>query len=255
MLIWIKALKAISSLWPAKLIGPMVPSFHLDGRIKDDRSYGAHLWKPIGSKCIEWLDTKPAGSVLYVSFGSMAHMAPNQMEEVACALKECTKPFIWVVKESEQSKLPDKFLQSIDEEKGLVIPWCSQLEVMAHKAVGCFVTHCGWNSILEGLSLGVPLVALPQWTDQPTNAKQVRDVWGVGVRAWMDEEGVVRRGEIEHCIREVMEGERAEEIRKNAMKWKKLAKEAVDEGGSSDKNIEEFVGILKSWKSERTLVN
>ncbi|XXG89413.1 hypothetical protein AAC387_Pa12g1415 [Persea americana] len=250
-----EALKAISSLWPAKLIGPMVPSFYLDGRIKCDKSYGAHLWRPIGSKCMDWLDQKPGGSVVYASFGSMAHVPPNQMEEVASALKECNKHFIWVVKESEQPKLPDKFLQSIDDDKGLVITWCSQLEVLAHQAVGCFVTHCGWNSTLEALSVGVPLVAVPQWTDQPTNAKQVRDIWGVGVRAKMDEEGIVWREDIKHCIREVMEGKKAEEIKKNTIKWKKLAKDAVDEGGSSDKNIEDFVRMLVKWKGQTTLCN
>ncbi|KAG5589098.1 hypothetical protein H5410_039612 [Solanum commersonii] len=54
-------------------------------------------------------------------------------------------------------------------------------------SIGCFLTHCGWNSTLESISLGVPMVAIPQWTDQPTNAKLVKDVWEIGVRAKQDE--------------------------------------------------------------------
>ncbi|XP_058094339.1 UDP-glycosyltransferase 74B1 [Magnolia sinica] len=248
-----QAAKAISDLWPVKMIGPMVPSSYLDGRIKGDTSYGASLWKPDSDKCIQWLDTKPNGSAVYVSFGSMAEVSPKQMDEIAWGLKGCNIPFIWVVKESEQCKLPDWFEPSI-EDQGLLISWCDQLQVMAHEAVGCFVTHCGWNSTLEGLCLGLPIIGVPQWADQPTNAKLVEDVCGVGLRAKMDGEGIVRREEIEFCIREVIHGERGKEIKKNSRKWRELAKEAVDEGGSSDKNIDEFVSMLCGG-NRSTLIN
>jgi pathogen-inducible salicylic acid glucosyltransferase len=102
------------------------------------------------------------------------------------------------------------------------------------------VTHCGWNSTTEGLSTGVPMVAVPPWSDQTTNAKYVEDLWRVGVRVQSDKEGVVRKEEIERCVREVMEGERSMEYRQNATRWKK-AKKAVSEGGSKDKNIVEFL--------------
>ncbi|KAL9339963.1 hypothetical protein Peur_066182 [Populus x canadensis] len=95
------------------------------------------------------------------------------------------------------------------------------------------MTHCGWNSTLEALSLGVPMVAMPHWIDQPTNAK---------VKA--DEKGIVTKEEVEGCIREVMEGERGNEMRRNSEKWMKLAKTAVDEGGSSAKSITEFAAEL-----------
>lgn len=88
------------------------------------------------------------------------------------------------------------------------------------------------------------MVAMPQWTDQPTNAKFVSDIWKVGIRVKVDEEGIVTQKEIERCIREVMEREISNEMVKNSEKWKKLACMAVDDGGSSDKNIEEFVTKL-----------
>ncbi|CAK9157850.1 unnamed protein product [Ilex paraguariensis] len=121
-----------------------------------------------------------------------------------------------------------------------------ELQVLAHYAVGCFMTHCGWNSTLEALSLGVPLLAMPQWTDQPTKAKFIVDVWQVGIRLKVDEKGTVIREEIENFINEVMEGERGKELKRNVVKLKELAKEAVDEGGSSTINIEEFVSEVLS---------
>nr|WIW42897.1 UDP-glycosyltransferase [Nicotiana tabacum] len=91
----------------------------------------------------------------------------------------------------------------------------------------------------EALSLGVPMIIMPQWTDQTTNAKLLQDEKGVRVNA--NEKGLVGREEIEKCVRIVIEGDKGKELKKNALKWKELAKEAVNVGGTSDKNIEEFV--------------
>ncbi|KAG8642057.1 mogroside IE synthase-like isoform X2 [Manihot esculenta] len=229
--------------WRLRTIGPTVPSMYLDKRIEGDRNYGINLFKPNSSACISWLQSKPIASVVYVSFGSVVEPRVEQMREVAWGLKRSNCYFLWVVREAELSKLPENFAEETGE-KGLVVTWCSQLEVLAHEAIGCFLTHCGFNSVLEALSLGVPMVAVPQWSDQPTNAKYVEDVWKTGIRAKPDEEGIVRREVVELCLREVMEGEKGKEIRDNARKWKKLSKEAIDEGGTSDKNIDEFVAAL-----------
>jgi pathogen-inducible salicylic acid glucosyltransferase len=195
---------------------------------------------------MKWLDTKEIGYVVFASFGSLADLREEQMEELSLGLKNSNCYFLWVVRESEEKKLPDNFLEETTE-KGLVVTWCPQLDVLAHKAIGCFMTHCGWNSTLEALSLGVPMVAMPQWTDQPTNAKFIADVWKVGIRIKLNEKGIATREEIELCIREVMEGERGKEMKKNSLRWKELAIKAVDEGGSSNKNIE-FVAKLAHSK-------
>ncbi|XP_077252961.1 mogroside I-E synthase-like isoform X1 [Tasmannia lanceolata] len=233
----------MEGLWPVKTIGPTLPSMYLDKVMVSDNDYGINLSNPNGEPCQKWLDTRPTASVVYVSFGSVANLKADQMEELAWGLKESNKNFLWVVRASEQSKLPKNFVEETIE-KGLVVTWCPQLEVLAHSAVGCFVTHCGWNSTLEALSLGVPMVAVPQWTDQPTNAKYVEDIWGVGLRVKVGENGVVRREEMENCIIEVMEGVRGKEIKKNAGKWMEFAKEALAEDGSSIKNIDDFVAKL-----------
>ncbi|XP_044498484.1 mogroside IE synthase-like [Mangifera indica] len=233
----------MASKCPIKTIGPTIPSFYLDKRLKNDNDYGLSLFKPKTETCKTWLDSKEISSVVYVSFGSLAALGEEQMEEIAWGLTRSNFFFLWVVREIEFEKLPKNFLEETSK-KGLVVSWSPQLEVLAHKSVGCFLTHCGWNSTLEALSLGVPMVAMPQWTDQTTNAKFVEDVWEVGVRVRPYEKRIVTREEIEICIKEVMEGERSKNIRKNTEKWKKIAKEAVDKGGSSDKNLEEFVTQL-----------
>ncbi|XP_050374038.1 UDP-glycosyltransferase 74B1-like [Argentina anserina] len=238
-----KAAKAVAKLWPAKLIGPMIPSAYLDDQIKGDSGYGASLWKPLGEECIKWLETKAPKSVVYVSFGSMVSLTAEQMKEFALGLKETGVHFIWVVRASELGKLTDEIIDSV-KEKGLLVTWCNQLEALAHEAIGCFVTHCGWNSILEGLSLGVPMVAVPKWADQMTNAKFVEEIWEVGVRAKEDDEGIVRKEEFVSCLKEVMEGERSKEIKKNSRKWRELAEKEINKGGSSDICISEFVELL-----------
>ncbi|XP_059447553.1 mogroside IE synthase-like [Corylus avellana] len=233
----------MASQWPVKTIGPTIPSMFLDKRLEDDKEYDLNLFKPNADVCMKWLDTKEIGSVVYASFGSLAALGEEQMEELAWGLKNSNCYFLWVVRKSVENKLANNFLQETAE-KGLVVSWCPQLDVLAHKAIGCFMTHCGWNSTLEALSLGVPMVAIPQWTDQPTNAKFIVDVWKVGVRIKLDEKGIVTKEEIELCIRKVMEGEEGKETKKNSMRWKELAIEAVDKRGSSDKNIEEFLAKL-----------
>jgi pathogen-inducible salicylic acid glucosyltransferase len=111
-------------------------------------------------------------------------------------------------------------------EKEIVFRWCLQLEVLTHELVGCFMTHCGLNSTLEAFTCGFPIVVVPQWTDQPTNAQYIMDFWKMRLKAPIDEKGLVSREAAKHCIREIMEGERGKEIKKNAIKLRKLAKEA-----------------------------
>ncbi|XP_011628727.1 UDP-glycosyltransferase 74E1 [Amborella trichopoda] len=234
--------------WSPKLIGPALPSVYIGSRNPRASKTSDEQGKP--TDCLHWLDDRSAGSVVYVSFGSLAALSPEQMEEVAGALRWCKWPFLWVVRlpfanQKGGNALPQGFIEATSEQ-GLVVPWCPQLDVLVHRAVGCFVTHCGWNSTLEGLTQGVPMIAIPQWSDQPTNSKLVSDVWKLGVRAEADETEVVRRGELERCIREVMEGERGAELRRNAERWRDLAREAVADGGSSDNNIKEFVAKMSS---------
>ncbi|XP_076949694.1 UDP-glycosyltransferase 74G1-like [Bidens hawaiensis] len=232
-------------MWNLKVIGPTLPSMHLDKRLKDDKYYGFNLFKANHNECMAWLSDKPKGSVVYVSFGSMIKLGPEQMEELAWGLSDCGVNFLWVVR-GKEGKLAKDFLDMKRiPEKGLVVAWCRQLDVLAHESVGCFVTHCGFSSTLEAVSLGVPVVGMPRVSDQSTNAKYLDEIWGVGVRVKADENGIVRRETLTSCIKKIMEEERGVVARKNASQWKELAKLAVGEGGSSDRDIDEFVYELR----------
>ncbi|XP_044465917.1 UDP-glycosyltransferase 74F2-like [Mangifera indica] len=236
---------SMPKICPLLTIGPTIPSFYLDNRIEDDKGYDLNLFKLDKSICIDWLNAKPKGSVVYVSFGSMANLSHKQMEELAWGLNNTKFHFLWVVRDIEDTKLPHGFIEETAN-KGLIMKWSPQLEVLSNEALGCFFSHAGWNSTIEALSLAVPMVVMPQWTDQPTDAKFVADVWKVGIRVRVEENGIVTREEIEKCLREVMEGERAKEMKMNAEKWRKLAIEAVSEGGTSDTNIDEFVSKVRA---------
>ncbi|KAF8723253.1 hypothetical protein HU200_021769 [Digitaria exilis] len=182
----------MASRWGAKTVGPTVLLAYLDNRLTDDISYGFHLHTPMTAESKAWLDGRQAHSVVYVSFGSIVALSSDQMAEVAEGLYNSGKDFMW-------------------------------LDVLVHPAIGCFVTHCGWNSTMEGLCAGVPMVAMPQWGDQPMNAKYIEDVWRVGVRVRPNAEGMVHKEELERCVREVMEGETSKKFRKNAAIWSEKA--------------------------------
>lgn len=215
-------------------VGPVIQSAFLDGK---------HDSVTNSSKEIEWLNSKPESSVIYVSFGTMLKLPKPEMEEIAKGLLKSRRPFMWVIKKNEDEKEEEK-LSCMDEleEQGMIVSWCSQIDVLSHKALGCFLTHCGWNSTLECLASGVRVVAYPKWTDQGTIAKMIEDVWKTGVRVNGSEQGNVDGDEIYRCLEMVIgDGEKAEELRRNAKAWKYMAREAVKEGGTSYNNLKGFI--------------
>ncbi|KAL3724275.1 hypothetical protein ACJRO7_029444 [Eucalyptus globulus] len=248
----LEVVKWMGSQCPVLTVGPTIPSMYLDKRIQHDKDYGLSLFKLNDAEtCIEWLDSKDADSVVYISFGSLASLGEEQMEEIAIGLKRMKSNFLWVVRASEEKKLPCNFMRDMEllDGKGLVVKWCDQLQVLSHGSVGCFMTHCGWNSTMEGVSLGVPMVVMPQWTDQPTNAAFITEVWKVGLRVRVNEKGIVTGEEIESCVNKIMGGERGKEIKANSLKWRERARIAMEEGGSSDNNISDFVkNIIEMYK-------
>lgn len=229
---------SMNDIFPIKAVGPLVP-YSLLGR-DEEEDVGIEMWKPQDS-CIEWLNKKPPSSVIYISFGSLIFLSEKQIESIAKALKNSESNFLWVIKNKEgggeKISLP-KFLLEESEEKGMVVTWCPQTKVLVHPSIACFLTHCGWNSILEAITAGTPMIGYPQWTDQPTNAKLVADVFGMGIRLKQDSDGFVESEEVERAIREMVGSEM---FKKNALELKRKAREAVAHAGSSDTNIQSFV--------------
>ncbi|XP_061373047.1 phloretin 4'-O-glucosyltransferase-like [Gastrolobium bilobum] len=226
-------------------IGPLIPSAFLDGKDANDTSFGGDIFHS-SNGYIEWLDSKAVSSVIYVSFGSFCVLSKIQMEEIARALLDCGHPFLWVIREKEKNgkEMEELSCKEELEEKGKIVKWCSQVKVLSHASLGCFVTHCGWNSTMESLVSGVPVVAFPQCSDQKTNANMIEDVWKTGVRVnhEVNEDGVVQAEEIRTCLEVVMgNGEKGNELRGNAKKWKVLARDASEEGGPSETNLKTFL--------------
>lgn len=237
----IKALEKTLNVIP---IGPLIPSAFFDGDDTTDKSFGGDLLVSTDDQdYFEWLDSKPERSVVYVAFGSLVAMSKEQKIEVLHGLVQSKRPFLWVIRSSdgEEEEMMKKMVENhvrFNGGDGMIVAWCLQTEVLNHKSVGCFVTHCGWNSTLESLVCGVPLIGCPHFSDQTTNAKLVEEVWGNGVRARANGEVVIKREELRKCLDVVMgDGDRGEEIRKNALKWRGLAVEAVKDGGSTFSNL------------------
>ncbi|KAA8531647.1 hypothetical protein F0562_006636 [Nyssa sinensis] len=222
--------QSMSFFKPVLPVGPLISSVAAEVNTCNARD-----------SCLEWLDEKPSSSVVYIAFGSVIVLTQKQMENIAMALKNINRSFLWIMKPSEREYLEKKNDELPFLEKGLVVSWCDQEKVLRHQAVSCFLSHCGWNSTLEAVVAGVPVIAFPEWIDQPTNAKLLVDVFKMGVRMRPEEDGIVTKGEVERCIFEITDGPRASEMKKRAMDLREAAKKAVADGGSSDRNVDHFI--------------
>nr|XP_034579782.1 UDP-glycosyltransferase 73C1-like [Setaria viridis] len=202
-----------------------------------------------------WLDEQAPGSVVYVSFGSIARKLPKQLFEVGHGLEDSGEPFLWVVKEREAAA-PEvrEWLDALEartEGRGLVVRgWAPQLAVLSHRAVGGFVTHCGWNSLLEAIAHGVPVVTWPHFSDQFFNEQLAVDVLGVGVPIGVtapvmifdDETVPVAQEDVVRAVAALMGGgKEADERRKKAKEYGEKARKAMEQGGSSYENLTRFV--------------
>lgn len=196
--------------------------------------------------CITWLDKQAPKSVIYVSFGSLIALEKKVLIDMAWGLAKSNQRFVWVVRPgsvcgSEWTEfLPEGFVEET-RERGLIVKWVPQKKVLAHSAIGGFWSHCGWNSTLESISEGVPMICQPLNIDQMVNARYVSYVWKIGLEL----EGF-EKGEMERLIRRVMVDEEGEEMRVRANGLKEKVKEAVENGGCSHDSLEDLVGFISS---------
>ncbi|XP_021752435.1 linamarin synthase 2-like [Chenopodium quinoa] len=207
------------------------------------KSFRPTLWKD-DIQCLEWLAQRKPKSVVYVNYGSVTTMSKENVVEFAWGLAKSKHPFLWVLRPDvvsmeESELLPKEFFDEV-RDRGLVVSWCPQEQVLVHPAVGVFLTHCGWNSLLEAVCRGgLPIICWPFFFEQPTNCRYacLEDEWGVGLEVNQE----VKRKEIQDLVREVMDGKKGEKLRKNALGWQERAEEATDVGGSSFDDFERLI--------------
>uniref|UniRef100_A0A251VDX6 Glycosyltransferase n=1 Tax=Helianthus annuus TaxID=4232 RepID=A0A251VDX6_HELAN len=160
------------------------------------------LWKE-ESECIDWLQDKEPNSVVYVSFGSETIISSQELLELGWGLVNSNHYFIWIIREDLVNGKAAVLLQELEEaikKRGFIASWCPQEEVLNHHSVGGFLTHCGWGSLIESLSAGVPMICRPGAADQPVNCNQMCKKWEVG----MELRNVIKRDEVEKLVRELM---------------------------------------------------
>ncbi|XP_048322281.2 UDP-glucose flavonoid 3-O-glucosyltransferase 7 [Ziziphus jujuba] len=209
-------------------------------------------------ECMNWLNSKKPNSVIYVCFGSLADFDDAQLLEIAHGLEASGQEFIWVVKKGKHEGVKAEWLpvgfEKRMEGKGLIIRgWATQMLILQHEAMGGFVTHCGWNSTLEGICAGLPMVTWPVLADQFYNEKLITQILGIGVsidnRRWsMFMVDCMKREAIENAVSRIMVGEEAEEMRSRARALGEMAKGAVEEGGSSCSDLNALIEELKQRK-------
>jgi hypothetical protein len=202
---------------------------------------GSNLWKEDDS-CFGWLDGKPPRSVVFVNYGSVTVMTNEELVEFAWGLANSGHDFLWIVRpdliHGDAAVLPPEFMESVGG-RGLLASWCPQEAVLRHEAVALFLTHSGWNSTLESLSGGVPMLSWPFFAEQPTNSLYKRAEWGVAMDVGGG--GDVRREAVEARIREAMGGEKGRAMRKRAAEWSESAARATRLGGSSFGNLDSLI--------------
>ncbi|GMH19633.1 hypothetical protein Nepgr_021474 [Nepenthes gracilis] len=235
---------------PVFAVGPLI-----GGRVKSvgDEGGGRH-------ECLSWLDSQPSKSVVYLCFGSMGVLPAEQLKEMAIGLEKSMQRFLWVVRSppteskpapedkeepSLESFLPEGFLERV-KERGLVVrSWAPQMEVLSHDSVGGFVTHCGWNSVVEAVWNGVPMVAWPLYAEQKLNKVFLVEDVKLALPLKWSRTGFVSAAELEERVRELMDSVGGNEIRERVARMKEAARAAMCDGGSSRVALDR---VIELWK-------
>nr|ABR16563.1 unknown [Picea sitchensis] len=252
---------------PVWSIGPLVPknaTSSSSGTAENPNSSFSD------SECLKWLNSREPESVVYVNFGSQIALSAHQMQEVAAGLEASGQSFLWAVKKPNDpedmdgasfiSSLPvdlQAFIQRYSgagyraDSRGLVVlGWVPQSQILGHPATGGHVSHCGWNSTLERIGQGVPILAWPFRHDHPCEAKLLVEELGVAeeIRREEKENGVfvVKREEVERAAKLIIKGEKGKEMRRRALQLKEGAERATRQGGSSFKNLDRLALLIRS---------
>ncbi|CAO2815064.1 unnamed protein product [Amaranthus hypochondriacus] len=218
-----------------------------------------------GSNCLTWLDRQPYKSVLFVSFGSGGTLTSNQLYELAIGLENSEVRFLWVVRRPNDESsfgsyynnhdqddifnfLPKGFAERTKDRGLLVMSWAPQIDVLSHKSTAGFLTHCGWNSVLESIVHAVPLIAWPLYAEQKMNAVILNEGLKVALRPKYNEHGIVEADHVTNMIKELMFGEDGKKIRIEINKLSESAKKAISNIGDSTKSL---ISVASKWTSSK----
>ncbi|KAK7412150.1 hypothetical protein VNO78_03599 [Psophocarpus tetragonolobus] len=225
-------LPSLYTIGPFPLLLNQSPQNHL-------LSLHSNLWKE-DTGCLDWLESKECRSVVYVNFGSITVMSAEQLLEFAWGLANSKKPFLWIIRPDlvigGSVILSSEFVNET-RDRSLIASWCPQEEVLNHRSIGVFLTHCGWNSTIESICGGVPMLCWPFFADQPTNCRYICNEWEIGIEV----DSNAKREEVEKLVNELMVGEKGNKMRKKAMEFKKKAEEVTSPRGSSYINLDTLI--------------
>ena len=194
-------------------------------------------------------------SVILISFGSTTTLSQEQVNEIALGLEQSNRRFIWVLRKGDNAEklkdkdvkieLPEGFEVRV-EGRGIMVNWATQLEFLGHSSTGGFMSHCGWNSCIESINMGVPIATRPISFDQPFNAILVTNLLEIGitVKCWSHRDELVKASTIEKSIETLMSTIEGEEMRQRAMELSKKIKNSVSRGGLAREAMELFISHI-----------
>ncbi|KAH7440510.1 hypothetical protein KP509_04G110900 [Ceratopteris richardii] len=249
-------LQALSHRWgtqlPVHAVGPLMEPLK--------QKCSTSLWKE-DEQCLEWLDRQRPGSVLYISFGSFTLLSVSQVDEFVAGLLSTGRPFLWslrpdlVIGGCLPAHLDAQISEARAEGRAYVAHWVPQNRVLSHQSVGGFLTHCGWNSVLEAVYHGVPMLCWPYFTDQFLDAMYMADVWKIGLYFPSIRKGdtEAQRSEIEAMISLLMEGDDAERLRENAKRLQEKCRTELLPEGTSPQNIQQLIDSLQLGGSRKPI--
>ncbi|XP_062106521.1 UDP-glycosyltransferase 83A1-like [Humulus lupulus] len=209
---------------------------------------GSQFWAE-DTSCLNWLDQHKPRSVIYVAFGSFASLEQYQFLELAHGLELTGRPFLWVVRpgiisnnEENNEFDPFEFLGGNNDFRKIV-NWAPQQKVLKHPSIACFVSHCGWNSTMEGLNNGVPFLCWPYFADQFLDKDYICDFWKVGMGFVSNENGIITSEEVRNKVEKLLSDV---DIRERSLEFKKMGMKNIGEDGVSSKNFNNFVKWLEA---------
>ncbi|KAL7092894.1 hypothetical protein ACP275_11G010000 [Erythranthe tilingii] len=226
-------------------IGPILPA-KLSSANQSESRY----------RCLEWLDKQEPNSVIYVSFGTTTSLSDEQIKELAFGLEQSKVKFLWVLRDADKgdifdgqvrrAELPNGFEQRVEGLGMVVREWAPQPQILAHPSTGGFVSHCGWNSCIESITMGVPIAAWPMHSDQPSNSVLITEILKMGliVREWAQRFEIVKASTIENVLKTLMTSKEGDDIRKRAEELAATVQHATQQGGASRLKLDSFIAHI-----------